>query len=82
MYFSKVKNNKLSLVRYSSTTSKTSHKYVTPDIGFIGLGEMGFRMANNLIKAGKNIIVYDKSSKPVEILQQQGAVSAQNPKEV
>lgn len=28
-------------------------------IGFIGLGNMGARMANNLIKAGYNVAVHD-----------------------
>jgi len=62
--------------------TKSSHKYVTPEIGFIGLGEMGFRMANNLIKAGKNLIVFDKVKTPIELLVKQGATEANSPKEV
>ena len=29
------------------------------NVGFIGLGNMGSRMANNLIKAGYKLAVYD-----------------------
>jgi len=32
---------------------RTFRRYNTHDIGFIGLGQMGFRMAENLIKGGK-----------------------------
>jgi UDP-N-acetyl-D-mannosaminuronate dehydrogenase len=80
MFTLKLKNRQLCLVKSYST--KTSHKYVTPDIGFIGLGEMGSRMAANLLKAGKQLIVYDVSRAPVELLKQQGAIGAASPKEV
>jgi 3-hydroxyisobutyrate dehydrogenase len=63
-------------------SNKTSHKYVTPEIGFIGLGEMGFRMANNLVKAGKKIVIYDKVRAPIDLLVKDGAIEAASPKEV
>jgi 2-hydroxy-3-oxopropionate reductase len=37
-----------------------------PRIGFIGLGIMGRPMAENLLKAGYELVVYNRSSKPVE----------------
>lgn len=65
-----------------SCSTKSSHKYVTPEIGFIGLGEMGFRMANNLVKAGKKIVIYDKVQAPIDLLVKEGAIEARSPKEV
>jgi len=35
-------------------------------IGFIGLGIMGRPMAKNLLKAGHELVVFDRSSEPVE----------------
>jgi len=32
---------------------------VLQSVGFIGLGNMGFRMVNNLIKAGYKVAVHD-----------------------
>lgn len=37
-------------------------------IGFIGLGVMGIGMANNLLKAGYDLVVYDIDSSRVELL--------------
>jgi len=78
MFVYKIRGNKLCYRSYA----KSSHKHIPPDIGFIGLGEMGFRMANNLIKAGKTLIVFDKSKAPIEVLKQQGAIGASSPMEV
>ena len=38
---------------------KSAFNNVLQSIGFIGLGNMGTRMANNLIKAGYNMVVHD-----------------------
>ncbi|MBQ3625810.1 MAG: NAD(P)-binding domain-containing protein [Synergistaceae bacterium] len=35
-------------------------------IGFIGLGIMGRPMAKNLLKAGHELVVFDRSLEPVE----------------
>lgn len=51
------------------------------NIGFIGLGKMGFPMACNLLKAGFSLTVYDRDEKPVRKLTQQGAQAARSPKE-
>jgi 3-hydroxyisobutyrate dehydrogenase len=51
-------------------------------IGFIGLGRMGFPMANNLIKAGHTVVAYNRSRGSVDRLVELGAESALSPKEV
>jgi len=51
-------------------------------IGFIGLGEMGFPMANRLIKAGYPLIVFDIVKEPLLSLQAAGAQIANTAKEV
>ncbi|MDF1654433.1 MAG: 3-hydroxyisobutyrate dehydrogenase [Coxiellaceae bacterium] len=45
-------------------------------IGFIGLGHMGQPMAENLIKAGHDLVVFDLAEAPVKALVAQGAKSA------
>ncbi|MBQ9564326.1 MAG: 2-hydroxy-3-oxopropionate reductase [Synergistaceae bacterium] len=47
-------------------------------IGFIGLGIMGKPMAKNLIKAGHELRVYNRSKEPVEELVKAGAAAAAN----
>jgi len=51
-------------------------------IGFIGLGNMGAKMAANLIKAGNSIVVYDINTKAVEELGAKGAESVNSPAEL
>lgn len=52
------------------------------DIGFIGLGNMGFPMARRLLEAGHALIVCDTRSEAVARLTARGAVSASSPREV
>src|SRR6201993_2915417 len=52
------------------------------DIGFIGLGKMGFPMARRLIEAGHHLIVFDTRKEAVEALAARGAVAAASPKDV
>ncbi|MBV8346970.1 MAG: NAD(P)-dependent oxidoreductase [Mycolicibacterium sp.] len=47
------------------------------DIGFIGLGQMGAGMAANLIKAGHNVTVYNRSRDKMEPLVRDGARAAE-----
>ncbi|MBR1671871.1 MAG: 2-hydroxy-3-oxopropionate reductase [Fretibacterium sp.] len=47
-------------------------------IGFIGLGIMGKPMAKNLLKAGHELRVYNRSKEPVEELVKAGATAAAN----
>src|ERR1700733_10438217 len=43
------------------------------DVGFIGLGHMGAPMAQNLLKAGHHLIVYNRTRGKVETLAREGA---------
>ena len=45
-------------------------------VGFIGLGNMGSGIAANLIRAGHDVTVYNRTSSKVEPLVKQGAKPA------
>jgi 2-hydroxy-3-oxopropionate reductase len=51
-------------------------------VGFIGLGLMGRPMASNLLKAGYQLVVHNRSPKAVEALVASGAKSAPSPADV
>lgn len=51
-------------------------------IGFIGLGNMGLPMAMNLLKAGHDLTVYNRTAEKAKPLLKQGAHAAANPAEV
>ena len=51
-------------------------------VGFIGLGIMGKPMARNLMEAGYELVVYNRSRAAVEELAVKGAEAAGSPKEV
>jgi 2-hydroxy-3-oxopropionate reductase len=51
-------------------------------VGFIGLGIMGKPMARNLIRAGYDLVVHNRSPGPVEELSGEGAEAAGGPREV
>lgn len=51
-------------------------------IGFIGLGVMGRPMALNLIRAGHQLVVHNRSTEPVLALQAEGAQVASSSREV
>src|SRR5512137_2541222 len=50
-------------------------------VGFIGLGAMGNAMANNLLKAGFALTVYNRSRAKAEALVAKGAALAKAPAE-
>src|SRR5258707_3012585 len=52
------------------------------DIGFIGLGKMGFPMARRLIEAKHQLIVFDRRKDAVDKLVALGAQAASSPKDV
>ena len=52
------------------------------DIGFIGLGKMGFPMARRLIEAGHQLVVFDQRKEVVDQLVALGAKSASSPKDI
>lgn len=51
-------------------------------LGFIGLGQMGSRMATRLIEAGHKLVVYDTTAASMEPLLALGARGASSPAEV
>ena len=51
-------------------------------VGFVGLGIMGRPMARNLVEAGCDLVVYNRSRGAVEQLAEEGAEAVDSPKEV
>jgi 2-hydroxy-3-oxopropionate reductase len=51
-------------------------------VGFIGLGIMGKPMAKNLLEAGHELVVYNRTREKAEELASEGATVAGSPKEV
>lgn len=51
-------------------------------IGFIGLGIMGKPMSKNLLKAGYDLVVYNRSKAPINELVALGAEGVDSPKDV
>ncbi len=51
-------------------------------IGFIGLGKMGRPMVRNLLKAGYEVVVHNRSRPPVDQLAAEGAIPATSPVDV
>jgi 3-hydroxyisobutyrate dehydrogenase-like beta-hydroxyacid dehydrogenase len=52
------------------------------DIGFIGLGKMGFPMARRLIEAKHRLVVFDTRKEAADRLVAMGATAVSSPKEV
>jgi 3-hydroxyisobutyrate dehydrogenase-like beta-hydroxyacid dehydrogenase len=52
------------------------------DIGFIGLGNMGFRMATRLLEAGHPLVVFDTRPEIVAAAVASGAQAASSPRDV
>ncbi len=50
-------------------------------IGFIGLGRMGHHVASNLLKAGHDVTVWNRSQNPVQALVAKGATAATSPED-
>ena len=62
-------------------TSTMDNNNSKPHIAFIGLGNMGAPMAENLLKAGYTLSVFDLSEVATQRLAQAGASVAKSPKE-
>jgi 6-phosphogluconate dehydrogenase len=45
-------------------------------IGMIGLGRMGMNMARRLIKGGHEVVVYNRSSDKVRVMEKEGAIGS------
>jgi 3-hydroxyisobutyrate dehydrogenase-like beta-hydroxyacid dehydrogenase len=52
------------------------------NIGFIGLGKMGFPMARRLIEAGHHLVVFDTRKEVIEALLSRGAEAGASPRDV
>src|ERR1700745_3430313 len=52
------------------------------DIGFIGLGQMGFHMARRLLEAGHRVFVYDTRREAIDRLTALGAQAAGSPRAI
>ena len=50
-------------------------------VGWIGLGNMGLPMARNLMKAGHELVVYNRTPSRAELMQAEGAKVASTPAE-
>src|SRR4051812_27203999 len=50
-------------------------------VGFIGLGQMGIAIAQNLIKAGQTLVVYNRTTSKADPLETLGATIAATPAE-
>ena len=50
-------------------------------IGFIGLGKMGAAIAGNILKAGHELTVWNRSPEPVAELENKGARAAKSPED-
>src|SRR5260221_11495031 len=53
-----------------------------PQLGFLGLGAMGSRLARRLLKAGYPLTVYDRTQEKTQPLDQMGPRAAATPAEV
>jgi 2-hydroxy-3-oxopropionate reductase len=51
-------------------------------VGFIGLGIMGLPMARNLLKAGYQVVVYNRTSSKAQELAKEGAQAMSSPRQV
>jgi 3-hydroxyisobutyrate dehydrogenase len=51
-------------------------------VGFIGLGQMGFGMACNLLKAGHDVLAYDVAAEPLARFTALGGRAARHPAEI
>ncbi|KAL6502142.1 hypothetical protein OROHE_024735 [Orobanche hederae] len=51
-------------------------------VGFIGLGNMGSRMANSLIKSGYNVVVHDVDHDVMNKFSEKGILTSNSPLEV
>jgi len=58
----------------SATTSRP--------VGFVGLGQMGFGMAHNLLKAGHDVLAYDIAAEPLARFRAAGGRVARDPAQI
>jgi 3-hydroxyisobutyrate dehydrogenase-like beta-hydroxyacid dehydrogenase len=51
-------------------------------VGFIGLGQMGFGMAENLLKTGYDVLAYDVAAEPLARFAARGGRAARHPAQI
>ena len=51
-------------------------------VGFVGLGQMGFGMAANLLKAGHDVLAYDVAAEPLARFAARGGRAARHPAQI
>ena len=66
----------------ASLLAKTKQGQIIMNIGFIGLGKMGFPMARRLVEAKYQLVVFDQRKEAVDQLVALGAQAATSPKDV
>ncbi|XP_018509161.1 probable 3-hydroxyisobutyrate dehydrogenase, mitochondrial isoform X1 [Brassica rapa] len=66
--------------RFSSSSSQHSTQF--QNVGFIGLGNMGSRMVNNLVKAGFNVTVHDINRDVMKMFTDMGVSARETPYQV
>ncbi|XP_052484180.1 probable 3-hydroxyisobutyrate dehydrogenase, mitochondrial isoform X2 [Gossypium raimondii] len=72
----------LSSSPFHSVPSRTFSSSSFENVGFIGLGNMGSRMANNLLKAGYKMTVHDVNCNVMKKYSDMGVSTKQTPSEV
>ncbi|CAV01042.1 putative oxidoreductase with NAD(P)-binding Rossmann-fold domain, putative 3-hydroxyisobutyrate dehydrogenase [Escherichia coli 55989] len=75
---SKTDENEFSIVIILSMSDR---RVFMATIAFLGLGQMGSPMANNLLQKGHSLQVFDVNAQAVDALVTQGATAAQTPAE-
>ncbi len=60
----------------------TNNQQLTEKLGFIGLGIMGMGMARNLLKAGFDVTVWNRTAAKMDTLAAEGAATAATPAEL
>jgi 3-hydroxyisobutyrate dehydrogenase-like beta-hydroxyacid dehydrogenase len=63
-------------------TKSENRGHIIMDIGFIGLGKMGFPMARRMVEAGHRLTVFDTRKEAVDSLVALGAQAASSPKDI
>ncbi|KAK9812329.1 hypothetical protein WJX73_002793 [Symbiochloris irregularis] len=67
---------------FSVSSAAEEEDHDKSKVGFIGLGNMGRRMAANLMHAGFPVVIHDQSPKAMHDLKESGAESAASPAEL
>lgn len=66
----------------TTSTTRTTETESAQNIGIVGLGRMGTAIAENILKSGFKVDVYNRSEEKTVPLTELGATKAETPKEV